>query len=147
MFWTDAWKLGASLWANGLALQETALAAGGVIRQRSRVIDAALRDPLDADMVELNRMVTEKVAAFGQASQSIAADWFALQADLLAQGQDLVRRGAGGGASRAAAARIGKRGTRIALKASKAGGKALKPIHATATANGRRLGVGRTVRR
>jgi len=147
MFWTDAWKLGSSLWANGLALQETALASAGVIQHRSGVIDAAMRNPLDADATELSRMVTEKVVAFTQAGQAVATGWFALQADLLAQGQDMMRVAAGGTTARAAAGRIGKRATRIALKTSKAGGRALKPVHATATANKRRLGAGKTVRR
>jgi len=147
MFWTDGWKLGASLWANGLALQETALAAAGVIRHRSGVIDAALRNPAEADLGELNRMVAEKITAFGKAGQAIADDWLDLQADWLALGHDLLRLAGGGGAGPAGARRIGRRGTRLALKASRTGGKALKPVHAAATANQRRLDRKKPVRR
>ncbi len=139
MFWTDGWKLGASLYANGIALHETAVAAHGVIGLRSKTIGAALHDPRTADVAELNRMVPEKLAAFGEAGNAIAADWLDIQADLLAQGGDMAMLLAGWPSSPAALQRIARRGSKLAVKMSTAGGRALKPVHATATANHRRL--------
>lgn len=139
MFWTDAWKLGASMWANSVALQETVTAARGVIDHRSKTIDAAMRNPPTADVAELNRMVPEKMAAFGKAGSALVEDWIDIQADMMAQGRDMMGLFAWPPSS-AVVERIGKRGSRIAVKMSTAGGRALKPVHATATANHRRLG-------
>ncbi len=139
MFWMDAWKLGASMWANGVALQETATAAHGVIDHRSKTIDAAMRNPLTADVAELNRMVPEKMAAFGKAGTSLIADWIDINADLMAQSRDMLSLFGSWPPSSAAIERMSKRGSKLAVKMSTAGGRALKPAHATATANHRRL--------
>jgi hypothetical protein len=140
MFWTDAWKLGASMWANSLALQETAIASQSVIDHRSKTIDAAVRNPLTADLVELNRMMPEKITAFGKAGSSLLADWIDMQGDLMAQSRDMASLFGTWPPSGAAIERIGKRGSKLAVKMSTAGGRALKPVHATATSNQRRLG-------
>ena len=139
MFWTDAWKLGSSMWANSFALQETALAAHHVIGHRSRTIDAAIRNPPAADIGELNRMVAEKLSAFGQAGSAWTEDWLDMQADLLAQGRDMMLLCTSWPPSSAVIERIGRRGAKLSVKMSTAGGRALKPVHATATANQRRL--------
>ena len=83
MYWTDAFKLGASMWINGVTLSETLLAANTVIAKRRRTIDAAMRDPLAADLEELGTMVSEKLAAFGEAAGAIAHDMAAMQQDML----------------------------------------------------------------
>lgn len=140
MFWTDAWKLGSSFWANAQALQETAFASHGVIDARSKTIDAAMRNPLRADMVELGRMVPEKLAAFGEAGSAMTRDWLDMQADMMAQGRDMMSLFTSWPPSSATIERIGRRGSRLAVKMSTAGGRALAPVHAAATANHRRLG-------
>lgn len=142
MFWTDMWKAGVSFWSTGVALQETALAACAVVGHRGRTIDAALRNPLEADLVELGMMVPEKVAAFGLAGASLARDWIALQSELLAQGRDLAAL-ASGRAGGDTARRVGERASRIAARTGAAAERALAPVHAAATANQRRLGKGR----
>lgn len=109
MFWTDAWKLGASMWANSLALQETAVAAHGVIDHRRKTIDAAMRNPMGADVAELNRVVPEKIAAFGKAGTALVEDWVDMQADLMAQSRDMMRLFGAWPPSGAAIERIGKR--------------------------------------
>ncbi|UAK26078.1 hypothetical protein [Sphingomonas nostoxanthinifaciens] len=145
MFW-NAWKLGSSLWANGLALQETAMAAAGVIGHRSQLIDSAMRDPLSADVAELGRMVPEKVEAFGKAGSAIAEDWLDIHRDLLAQSRDFATLFAAWPPSPATIARMNQRGGKLLVKMSTAGGRAIDPIHATATGNHRRLqrSTGRT---
>jgi hypothetical protein len=141
MFWIDAWKLGSSFWANAQALQETAFASHGVIDARSRTIDAAMRNPLQADMAELGRMVPEKLAAFGEAGSAMTKDWLEMQDDMLAQGRDMMSLFTSWPPNGATIERIGRRGSGFALKMSAAGGRALAPVHAAATANHRRLGT------
>jgi hypothetical protein len=140
MFWTDSWRIGAALWQSGFALGETAIASHAVIGHRSRTIDAAMRDPARADVAELSRMMPEKMSAFGEAGSAMLGDWFGFQRDLLAQGSDLAALMTGAVPVRARTERIGRRASRMALRAATAGGRALAPIHATATANQRRLG-------
>ena len=84
-------------------------------------------------------MVPEKVTAFGKAYQAMADDLVALQADMVAQSWDMVAMLGGGTAANAATKRMSQRGARLATALSVAGGRALKPVHATATANHRRL--------
>lgn len=138
--WTDPWKLGASMWANGVALSETMLAATNVVGHRSRTIDAAMRDPTQADTAELGRMVPEKMAAFGKAGSALAHDWAVMQQEMLAQGTDMLRLSTSWPPKPAIAARMLERSTRLALQMSMAGGRALAPVHAAATGNDRRLG-------
>ncbi len=140
MYWMDAWTLGTRMWTNGVALQETLMASQEVVERRNDIIGAALRNPLDADVGELHRMGSEKVEAFGKASASWTRDWFDIQAGMMAQGSDVAALMLGGWPpSSASIERIGKRGTKLANRMSKAGGRALAPVHATATANQRRL--------
>lgn len=140
MYWTDAWRIAAAMWENSLALGETAVASQAVIGHRSRTIDAAMRNPLSADSAELNRMVPEKMAAFGQAGAALLDDWIGLHRDMLAQGSDLAAMLTGAVPVRTRAERISRRASRMAVRAATAGGRALAPIHATATENQRRLG-------
>lgn len=140
MFWTDPWGLGMSMWRNAIALQETAVASHAVIGCRHDTIRAALSNPLDADVEELGRMVPEKVEAFTKAGTSLLDDCFAFQADWFAQMRDLGTIAiAGVPPSAAALDRIGRRAARITTRMSRAGGRALAPVHAAATANDRRL--------
>lgn len=140
MDWTSAWKLGASIWANSVTALETVLAANNVVRERGRTIDAAMRDPLTADVRELGTMMSEKIAAFGQAGSAVAQDLAAIGDDMLAQNRDLLRLLLHGWPPDIVTAnRIAARGSRLALRMSIAGGRAMAPVHATATANDRRL--------
>lgn len=140
MYWNEAWKLGTSMWANGIALSETMLAANAVVGHRGQTIDAAIRNPLTADVGELGRMIPEKMAAFGKAGEAIARDWATMHRDMLAQGRDLMRlHTSGWPPDMTTLARMTERGARLTLQMSMAGGRALAPIHRTATANDRRL--------
>ena len=141
MFWVDPWAFGRSMWKNALALHETAVASEAVIRHRRGTIDDAMRNPMGADLVELSRMVPEKVAAFSQAGGSLMQDWLAMQSDCFAQWQEMTAMAMTGRVPSAdRVARVGRRATRIAAGLNAAGGRALAPIHAAATANHKRLG-------
>ena len=133
-----------ALWSSmlnaGRMMSETAEAAQAVIASRSETIAAATRHPLDADTRELNRMVSEKGTAFASAGASLASDWNGMQSDLFAQAQAIGRLWMSGHlpTPRATGA-ILARGQRINERALSSGIKALRPIHATATANRKRL--------
>lgn len=131
--WTEAAQTSVRLW-------ETIAASAVVIDRRMPMIDAGLRNPWTADHAELTGMVTEKVQAFTLAGQSLAHDMHAMQAlwarvmlDALSAGTTRTPPTA-----RRMTANTG-RAMRLAESTLGAGGRALKPIHATATANATRL--------
>ena len=133
-----------ALWTNwlraGRLVGETIEASQTVIARRGETIADAARDPFTADHAELTRMVTEKGAAFAKAGTSMAGDWAAMQADLSAQVRAMSALWLGGRLpSAAAAGAMLDRSARINQRALASGVKALRPIHATATANQRRL--------
>ncbi len=132
--WTDAARTGLKLW-------ETMAASAVVIDRRLPLIDAGLRNPFTADHVELTGMVTEKAQAFAHAGDSLAKDMAAMQGLWLQAMQDAWAIGSGG--RMPSAGQMAARGNR-ALRATEdmlgAGGRALTPIHAKATANAKRLG-------
>ena len=134
-----------ALWTSmidaGRMMSETAGASNAVIASRSGTIAEAAYNPLAADHHELARMVSEKSTAFARAGQSLANDWSGMQGDLLAQAQALGSIWLGGFASPRAAGAIIARSQRINERAIASGIRALRPIHATATANKRRLKV------
>ena len=133
-----------ALWTSmidaGRMMSETADASNAVISSRSGMIAEAAYNPLAADHRELARMVSEKSTAFARASQSLANDWSGMQGDLFAQAQALGSMWLGFASPRAAGAIIA-RSQRINERAIASGIRALRPIHATATANKRRLKV------
>lgn len=140
MFWFDPWRIGQAAWDNSVRLGETSDATQAVLRHRGCVIEDAMRSPATADMAELSRMVPEKMLAFSRAGQSLADDWWAMQSDWIAQCQDLGAMAFAGRAPNAATVeRMGKRGAKIAARMVESGGRALAPIHASVTANQRRL--------
>lgn len=73
--WWDGWR-------TAVKVEETLLAANEVMARRLPTIAHAMRDPLDADNVELARMVGEKPVAFAQAGSSLASDVIAVQVEL-----------------------------------------------------------------
>jgi hypothetical protein len=132
-------------WAStGVRAGEMTAAAGLVISERVALMAAAAQDPLNADHVELGRMIPEKIAAFSKAGTVLFDAWWALQRDVgdyflyvggvLASGRppspdeivDFVERSTDHGA-------------RLAAGALGAAGAALAPVHASTMANARRL--------
>lgn len=119
---------------------ETIAATNAVLASRSRTIDTAIRNPLDADLAELGRFVPEKLDAFSRAGFAWTIDFWRLQAEAIAQMQDLGALALSGGQpKRQVVKRVAERSVRLAGKASAAGGRALAPIHKTVTANQKRL--------
>lgn len=120
--WWEMWVEG---WTTSVRLAETMAAAQTVVSARVPMIRAAAHNPLSGNWSELNKMVAEKVEAFTLAGLSLAHDAQAIQAEML-----LLPRSV-----KAAAALSGRIGQRVAGVS----GRALAPVHATATRNARRL--------
>lgn len=136
-----------SLWTDmmraGRMVGETLDASQSVIASRSETIAAAARSPFDADHRELNRMVAEKSSAFARSGAIMASDWTKLNGEMFAQAQAFGTMWMSGRLPSARAAKsIAARSQRIGTRALGSGIRALRPIHATATANKRRLTPG-----
>jgi hypothetical protein len=139
-FWTAWWRNATAMTQTGFRLAETAHASTVVIDSRSRTIQAAMQSPLTADHDELSLMASEKVQAFSMAATSAFGDLLALQAEAFAQWQRMIAMAISGRpATTAQWGRLSASAMRMATTANGAGGKALAPIHARATANARRL--------
>ena len=124
----------------GRMIGETLDAAHDVVAHRHAKIATAAADPIGADMSELTLMVVEKAPAFAKAGSTLAADWAAMQSDLWRQTTAIQGMMLSGRVpSLATAGSILDRGARINQRALASGLRALKPIHAAATANQRRL--------
>ena len=137
---TNPWTEWQRLWRAGTMLSETMAASQAVVEHRSRTIEDAMGDPMSADYVELNRMVSEKASAFGAAGMSLSRDWLAMQRDWGAQVSDVsaMMLGKFPGPNKALA--MIKRSQRLSSAGLASGVRAMTPIHKAATANQRRLG-------
>lgn len=104
----------------------------------------AARSPLQGNYVELARMRPEKVVAFTKSSAAVANEWWAIQSDWLIGTQQLgTIASKGRPPTMAELSALTTRNARLAMqtfeRASEIADKGLAPIHATATANARRL--------
>ena len=139
--WTSLWTGGLAMARTGGQFAEMLQAAGTVVDSRTRTMAAAGRDPLNGDYRELNRMVPEKVAAFSESARAASGDLQALQGEAIAQWQAWSRIAFSGRLPTPSdVATMTARSARMLDRAAKAGGKALAPVHAQATANAKRLG-------
>jgi hypothetical protein len=73
--WT--WPLASAKWGGDMI--EMMMGAQRVVAARVPTIVSAMQNPLAADHVELNRMVSEKVGAFNASGKSVTAAGDALQ--------------------------------------------------------------------
>lgn len=143
-FWARMMEASLELSGAGQKVSETLTASRDVIGVRSEMIRTALKSPLAADYAELARMVPEKVEAFSQAGSAIVTEWWAMQADLLTQAQRLgalamKRRPPTVTEWNAMTARTLAHGVRAIERSVALGAGAVKPVHARATSNARRL--------
>ena len=138
--WLELWESSAKAFGVGFRFAEMAQAAGEVIRSRSETIGSAVRDPLNGDYRELGRMVPEKLIAFNRAGGSIIDDLNAIQANAQANwshGVSLMLSGRPPSAADAAA--MWTRSSAVLSRSVSMAGKAMDPVHRTATGNARRL--------
>ncbi len=121
-------------------MSETLEAAGRVVGVRQGTISSAFSDPLNADHVELALMVDEKTDAFASAGVALASSWLRMQSDVTAQAMALAGVVMSGRPPTPKVTRaMADRQRRIGNAALAGSIQALRPIHAAATANARRL--------
>ena len=123
---------------------ETLDASREVIARRVELMGDAARSPLDGNYAELGRMMPEKMEAFGKAGAAMANEWWAMQSAYLAEIRHMGTIAMKGRApSMAELLTLWQRNAAFGLRAlehaSAMGDKGLRPIHATATANAKRL--------
>ncbi len=136
-FW---WDVAQANWETALRLGETMVAANSVIGSRTETMRAAARNPLAGDYAELSRMVIEKVDAFAHAGASLMHDIHAAQTEALtaiSRAGAMARTGTTPGLRHFA--ELSASTARITEHMTGAPGRALRPVHARATANARRL--------
>ncbi len=117
-------------WKNALTLWEIAWAAPQVIAHRTTRMALAGSQPSAHDQAEFNRMWQEKVVAFSQAA--MRSGWEALR---LQQSLGMALLGLSGNAA-LTPFRLAGRGT---PSLDRVWSEGLRPIHARATANAKRL--------
>lgn len=138
--WMSLWRAGWDVAQTGMKMGELAQASQEVVESRTASIKQALRNPLKGDYRELARMVPEKVSAFTKAAASATQDARALQADAVANYQQLTEMASGRHlVTPLDWLTLMARSTRMMECALLAGGKAMAPIHLTATNNAKRL--------
>lgn len=123
---------------------QTMTASNEVIARRTAMMREAAQSPLDGNYAELSRMIPEKVDAFSRAGAAIAGDWWAMQSAFLAQAQQFGALAMKGRApTMAELADLSANNMALALRTFERtgamGAKGLRPIHASATGNARRL--------
>jgi hypothetical protein len=139
-YWADLWRSGAAMSETAFLWGETLQASRKVVDARCRTIARASRDPLHADHGELARMVPEKMAAFSKAGAAVLGDVHDLQVQAMAHMQQMLGIALAGRApTRREAGAIAARSGRMIKRAAASGGKALAPVHRTATGNAKRL--------
>lgn len=129
------WNIALANWNTAVRMGETLAAANTVIGSRVETMREAARDPLAGDYGELTRMVSEKVEAFTASGLSLARDIGAIQMEMATAMIQAARP-----PSMRRFNALSGRSARIAEHAAGAVGRALDPVHASATANARRLG-------
>jgi hypothetical protein len=134
---TDAWL---DLSRTGVRAAETLSASHDVVRDRTDIIDAAMRNPLRGDYAELSRMVPEKLDAFSKAGTAVAGELWSMQAAFASEMQHLWLMALRGHAPGLAdVERSASFALRTVERTAGLGRAGLAPIHKQATANARRL--------
>ena len=142
--WLRLMNAAAGMAGTGQRASETMTASGDVMAKRSAIIGQAMRTPLKADYAELGRMVPEKMDAFSRSGTALMKECYAMNAAVLAEAQNSAMMAMRGrwptmGEMTTQFSRNAAFAVRMAERTAKLGATALAPIHATATANARRL--------
>jgi hypothetical protein len=123
---------------------EMASASQDVIARRSEIMAHAARSPLTGNYAELGRMAPEKLEAFSSAVAAVAQDYWEIQASIIKESRYFWRQTMNGRAPTttelsAMVSRAVEFPLRTLERLSAMGDAGLDPIHATATANAKRL--------
>ncbi len=138
--WRRMLGAAASVATTGHRVSETLTAAQEVVARRTTM----MQSPLTADYAELGRMIPEKLAAFSSAGAAVASEWWAMQAECLAEAQHAAAIAMRGRAPSldewtSLASRNASHALRMIARGAALGASAVAPIHRSATGNARRL--------
>jgi hypothetical protein len=120
-------------------VNQTMLDSQSVLAARMPILWNAFQSPLTADYGEINRMVTEKVDAFGQSARNGSRGGSRLKTAMDANSRDLGRMASGAMFWPTAWWGIAERNMAAASALMMLPGQMLAPIQKGAAANARRL--------
>lgn len=136
--WFGLWMAPWEAARTSVAIAETAMNAQQVIAARLPMIAEAFANPWTANHRELSRMVTEKISASHRSADSRSAA--RLRSAMGAQAAAFGRLAGGGWFGPADWMAMAERNLAIAAAAVAIPGEMLRPFHAGAAANAKRLG-------
>ena len=139
LFTLSMWPIAATTFA--MDLGETVLGARQVIDTRLPMIRAAWADPLRTDVVEMGRMVSEKVDAFGTSHQTLRAASERIRSATQANAKALGRLSGGGVLWPSDWFEIAERNLEIFTTLAALPAAVLKPVQSKVKANARRLRI------
>lgn len=142
--WSRLMSAGFEISRMSTRMSETLSASNDVIARRTGMIGSAMHHPGGAAHSELALMIPEKVEAFGSAGSAIATEWWSMQSAMFREMQNIGAMAMRGRPPTFAelsnlSSRNANYAVRAVEKAVSMGDAALKPIHAKATSNARRL--------
>lgn len=143
--WSRLMSAASEISRTGQRASEAITASSDVVSKRTDLIAAAMCSPLTGDYAEFSKMVPEKVEAFSKAGSAMAHEWWSMQSAFMTEMQHLgglfLR---GRPPTLGELAELSSRTTtyfvRNVERVAQFGGRGLAPVHATVTANSRRLG-------
>jgi len=138
--WSRMLGAASSAASTGRRVSETFSAAQEVIAKRTDM----MQSPSTANYAEFGRMIPEKVEAFSKAGVAVAGEWWAMQAECLAEMQHDAALAMRGRPLRLEewtdlAARNAATTLRLVERSVALGASAVAPIHRSATGNALRL--------
>ena len=143
-YWSRMMNVSFDLAQMALRAGQTMAASSKVIDERTGMMRAAMTDPLNANNAELGRMVPEKVAAFSLAGNALVDGWMAWNKAVMAEAQHVIAMTSRGRAPTplewmALASRNQMLGLTAAESGVRVSAATLKPLHAKAVSNAKRL--------
>ncbi|OYY91315.1 MAG: hypothetical protein B7Y45_03295 [Sphingomonas sp. 28-66-16] len=143
-YWSRMMAVSFDMAQTALRASQTMSASRDVIDKRTDMLRSAMSDPVHADHAELGRMVPEKLAAFSSAGNAMIDGWLAWNRALMEETRHvgaMAMRGRAPTASEwmALAARGQAFGLTAAESSARVGAATLKPVHAKAVSNAKRL--------
>ncbi len=144
-YWLRMMSVSLDMGQTAMRAGQTMQASREVIDTRTGIMRSAMTDPLGADHAELGRMIPEKVTAFTSAGQAFVSGWTAWNQAVLAQAGHVGAMAARGRAPTPLEwVNLASRSQMFALMAAEHGARVsaatLKPVHAAAVSNAKRLG-------
>lgn len=143
-YWSRIMAASFDMAQTAVRASQTMAASQDVIDKRTGLMRAAIADPVHGDYAELGRMVPEKIAAFSSAGNAFVDGWMAWNQSMMAEAQHIGSMALRGRAPTplewmALASRSQMFGLTAAERGARVSAATLKPVHAKAVSNAKRL--------